>query len=393
MRLRVWEWGDEAAPAVLCVHGASDHGRMWDGFAPHLADLGYRVLAPDVRGHGDSGRLSSGHICAATVLDLALLARAAGPPVGLVGHSLGGGVALMAAGVWPELVRWVVDLDGLGPRAAVFEEGDLADASKRGLAAAERVASASPRVYASRAEMVERRASVNTRLPRPWVEHLVRTAAGRWKVASCGRPTPSSAWGCPHRSGPATSKPSSCAARCSCSRAASTTRGATCPRPRSRRASRTWPWCATRSSRAPGTTCTSSGPRRSWPPSAPSWRTSDREPVPAVLVLHDAGDPGAGSAWAQALEGAGWPGPVHAPDLPGHGTTSAPADGACELVDAAFAVLPVLAHLGSAPPVVLGVGAKRLGGTAAGPRWAGLGPGPGGRPRRPLAVAPGGDRR
>ena len=199
MRLRVWEWGDEAAPPVICIHGAYDHGRMWDGFAPHLVDLGYRVLAPDVRGHGDSGRLSSGHIFAATALDLALLARAAGPSVGLVGHSFGGGVALMVAGVWPELVRWVVDLDGLGPPPAAFEEGDLAEAATRGLAAAERAGGASPRVYASRAEMVERRAAVNVRLPRPWVEHLVRHGSREveggfvWKADpyfSVGLPSP-----------------------------------------------------------------------------------------------------------------------------------------------------------------------------------------------------------
>lgn len=78
----------------------------------------------------------------------------------------------------------------------------------------------------------------------------------------------------------------------------------------------------------------------------------------AVLVVHDAGDPGAGSAWAEALEAAGCPGAVHAPDLPGHGTAPAPEGGAYELVDAAFAVLPVLADAGTEPPVVVGVGAN-----------------------------------
>lgn len=199
MRLRLWDWGDEAAPPVVCIHGAYDHGRMWDGFAPHLVDLGYRVLAPDLRGHGDSGRLSSGHIFAATALDLALLARHAGAPVGLVGHSFGGGQALMVAGVWPELVRWVVDLDGLGPPAAAFEQTDLAEGVRRGLAAAERATGGGSRVYRSREEMVERRAAVNTRLPRPWVEHLVhhgsRQVEGGWvwkadPFFSVGLPSP-----------------------------------------------------------------------------------------------------------------------------------------------------------------------------------------------------------
>lgn len=183
-RLRVWEWGDEAAPVVICVHGGYDHGRMWDGFAPRLAALGYRVLCPDVRGHGDSGRLSSGHVWLASALDLALLARGAGAPVGLVGHSFGGGQAMFVAAVWPELARWVVNLDGLGPAPAEFVERDLVEMATDGLDAAVRVRQRPPRVYASLEEMADRRAKVNLRLPRPWLEHLVRhgsvPAEGGW---------------------------------------------------------------------------------------------------------------------------------------------------------------------------------------------------------------------
>ena len=177
IRLRVWEWGDERAPGVVCVHGAYDHGRMWDGLAPRLAALGYRVVAPDLRGHGDSGPVSSGNTWMAGALDLALLARHVGPPVGMVGHSMGGGQAMYTAGVWPELVSWVVNLDGLGPPVDNFGERDLAEAAAAGLAAIERVGSRGPRVYRSLAEMVERRAAINVRLPRQWVEHLVRFAA------------------------------------------------------------------------------------------------------------------------------------------------------------------------------------------------------------------------
>jgi pimeloyl-ACP methyl ester carboxylesterase len=54
-RLRVWEWGDPDGTPVICVHGAFDHGRMFDGLGPGLAELGFRVVTIDVRGHGDSG--------------------------------------------------------------------------------------------------------------------------------------------------------------------------------------------------------------------------------------------------------------------------------------------------------------------------------------------------
>lgn len=77
-----------------------------------------------------------------------------------------------------------------------------------------------------------------------------------------------------------------------------------------------------------------------------------------VLVIHDAGDPAAGSAWADALDVAGWPGNVLAPDLPGHGSAPAPEGGAYELVDAAFAVLALLGGAGPEVPVLVGVGAN-----------------------------------
>lgn len=173
-RLRVWEWGDPAAPAVLCLHGAYDHGRMWDHLAPQIAGAGFHVIAVDIRGHGDSDRLRSGHVWAASVMDVARLARHYGPPVGLIGHSFGGGQALMVAATFLEQVRWVVNIDGLGPPASMFEEErDLAAVAAAGVASAERVLRRPARVYASREEMAERRGGVNVRLPAEWLAHLV----------------------------------------------------------------------------------------------------------------------------------------------------------------------------------------------------------------------------
>src|SRR5438045_826680 len=102
--LRVWAWGRADDPVVLFIHGGFDHGRMYDELAPRVAALGYRACAVDLRGHGDSGPLTSGITWMTLVLDLALLARELGPPVGVVGHSLGGGQSLSLAGAFPELV-------------------------------------------------------------------------------------------------------------------------------------------------------------------------------------------------------------------------------------------------------------------------------------------------
>lgn len=195
-RLRVWEWGDEQGLPLVCVHGAHDHGRMWDSLAPRLAaDLGYRVLAVDLRGHGDSGRLSSGHVWMATSLDLGLLARTLADAPGsdgqvrFVGHSFGGGLSMYVAGVWPELVRWVVNLDGLGPpHEEMTGPRDWAADAARSFTSAERALLTPGRRYATTDEMVERRAGVNVRLPREWVEHLVAHGSTedeggfRWKA-------------------------------------------------------------------------------------------------------------------------------------------------------------------------------------------------------------------
>ena len=75
-----------------------------------------------------------------------------------------------------------------------------------------------------------------------------------------------------------------------------------------------------------------------------------------LLVLHDVGDPDGGGPWRAALEGAGWPGPVHAPDLPGHGGTPAPVGGSYELGDPVLAVLPAVPAGDEEPAVVLGAG-------------------------------------
>lgn len=187
--LRLWEWGQPGDRTVICVHGAHDHGRMWDQVAPALAARGYHVVALDLRGHGASGPIASGHIWEACTLDLVMLARTFGEPVGLLGHSFGGGLSLYVAAVFPELVRWVVDIDGLGPPVVVFEEEqDLASAASLALDAIEKIAGRGPRVFPSIEEMAERRGQVNVRLPQEWLVHLARHGSrkheGGWTWAT-----------------------------------------------------------------------------------------------------------------------------------------------------------------------------------------------------------------
>ncbi|WP_436793782.1 alpha/beta fold hydrolase [Actinospongicola halichondriae] len=179
-RLRAWCWGDPTAPPVLLVHGAHDHGRMWDDFAPRFASLGFHAVAIDIRGHGDSGRLSSGMMWTAATLDLCEVARVLadeagtpGTPIGMIGHSMGGGQALSAAGTAPDRFAWVVNLDGLGPPAEAFPEFDPVEGTTASLDQIAKVLGRPPRLWTSRAEMAARRGGINVRLPQRFLDHLV----------------------------------------------------------------------------------------------------------------------------------------------------------------------------------------------------------------------------
>lgn len=114
----VVEWGpaDHARTFVL-VHGFSDLGRGWEAVAERLAPHG-RVVAPDLRGHGDSEWIGPGgyYHFFDYLADVDDLVRRLGPaPVVLVGHSMGGSVAGYYAGLRPERVAALVLLEGLGP--------------------------------------------------------------------------------------------------------------------------------------------------------------------------------------------------------------------------------------------------------------------------------------
>jgi pimeloyl-ACP methyl ester carboxylesterase len=177
--LRTWGWGSVDDPLVVCVHGAYDHGRMFDGIAPRVAALGYHVVAIDVRGHGDSGPLDTGFAWALVHLDTALLIRhLGGGPVGFVAHSFGGGQAGGVAGVWPESVRWIVNIDGLGPPQAAFVLSDqLPDDVRRSFDRTDRALLSSRRPWASIDEMAAYRKRNNPRLPDEWALHLARHGA------------------------------------------------------------------------------------------------------------------------------------------------------------------------------------------------------------------------
>jgi pimeloyl-ACP methyl ester carboxylesterase len=99
LSLHYLTWGAPDLPRVVLVHGGSAHAHWWDFVAPALADR-YHLIALDLRGHGDSQHATPpAYAIDDYVRDLeGLVAALALERFALVGHSLGGVIALTYAG-------------------------------------------------------------------------------------------------------------------------------------------------------------------------------------------------------------------------------------------------------------------------------------------------------
>jgi pimeloyl-ACP methyl ester carboxylesterase len=121
LRLHYVDWGNEGAPPLVLVHGGRDHCRNWDWVAQALR-RDWHILAPDLRGHGDSAWVSGANYSMIDyVYDLAQLVHQKKlAPVTIVAHSLGGSVSLSYTGIYPEHVAKLVAIEGLGPPPAMI---------------------------------------------------------------------------------------------------------------------------------------------------------------------------------------------------------------------------------------------------------------------------------
>ena len=104
-------WGDPADRTIALVHGGAAHSRWWDHIAPLLTG-GWRVVALDLSGHGDSGRRDSYSLdtWATEILAVVTDAGAAASSV-VVGHSMGGVATLRLATLAGSQIAGAVAID------------------------------------------------------------------------------------------------------------------------------------------------------------------------------------------------------------------------------------------------------------------------------------------
>ncbi|MFJ6724690.1 alpha/beta fold hydrolase [Streptomyces sp. NPDC091281] len=98
-------------PLIVLSHGIGDLRQSYRFLAPLLAEAGYRVVSADLRGHGESSTGWPSISRSDVASDLIALIRHLGGPAVVVGQSLSGGAATIAAAQAPELVTAVVELN------------------------------------------------------------------------------------------------------------------------------------------------------------------------------------------------------------------------------------------------------------------------------------------
>lgn len=115
LKQRIYSWGSPKKPKLFLLHGWLDTGAGFQFLASHL-ERHFHCIAPDMRGYGKSAHTRSplGYFFHEYVADAHELFSKFSPkePIRLLGHSLGGAVAAVYAGAFPERVSQLINVEG-----------------------------------------------------------------------------------------------------------------------------------------------------------------------------------------------------------------------------------------------------------------------------------------
>ena len=164
LRLHHLEWGGGEAEPLVLLHGIRLHAQCWNHFSRAFRAR-HRVLALDARGHGESDWAPGAYHLHDFYEDLLVVLDGRGiDSATLIGHSLGGRVALLFAHLHPERVRRLVLVD-IGPSLPASAAGqDFSRVTE----------TAPPRDFASHEEAAGYLGAILSRAPRELIEESVR---------------------------------------------------------------------------------------------------------------------------------------------------------------------------------------------------------------------------
>ncbi len=183
LRLHYVDWGNPDAPPLILQHGGRDHCRSWDWVAEELRH-DWHVICPDLRGHGDSNWSPEGHYgIDAYVYDFAQLIHDLGyDQVTIIAHSLGGNIATRFTGLYPEKVRKLVNIEGLGPPPDIqqdMEAQGVAGRLRQWIEDKRKASGRTPRRYESIEAAYARMKDENSFLTDEQARHLTIHGASR----------------------------------------------------------------------------------------------------------------------------------------------------------------------------------------------------------------------
>lgn len=187
LTLNYLDWGNAGAPTLILMHGMYDHAHSWDWVARAICGK-WHVIAPDLRGHGDSQWSPDGAYHLPCYLEdfVELVDTLGRGPVSIVAHSMGGNPAARFAALYPARVSKLVLVDAMGPMASVLARWDqqgVISRSREWLERRRETATKPPRRFASMDECVARMASANSHLSAAQARYLAEHGARRFDNA------------------------------------------------------------------------------------------------------------------------------------------------------------------------------------------------------------------
>lgn len=181
LKLHYLDWGNESAPHLLLIHGVHDHCHSWDWISQKLC-RDYHVVVPDLRGHGDSEwARGSAYGNLDYVYDIAQLIHQENlEPVNIVAHSMGGTLACLFAGVYPEKVASLVSVEGVGGVPGWYRGDEHPRQRIRTwIDNMRNLAGRTPRRYASLSDAFQRMQKSNPHLSEEQARHLTIHGSNR----------------------------------------------------------------------------------------------------------------------------------------------------------------------------------------------------------------------